>query len=323
MVAKKCRIRNISIHNSFNLLSKALIFSIIYLITIPHLSWAKYTYSEILPPGWNEAKAFDINDNGELVGYGSTANNNFMGFLYRNGTYTEVSPPGWQLLEIYGINNSGEVVGRVLYKDGNMNGFMFDSSSYFTLLPYGWKWSQTYAINDNGDVIGVGSSVSGYRGFIATGTPDINVNPLAIFFGGNIKAGIVLDQTVIVKNAGKGKLVIGVVTAPSFPFSKSTDNCSGQTLAPFATCKIIYSLILTSGEKMVVSTSDIPSNDPNKKSVPVTLGLFPDNDRDGYTLDVDCNDSDPSVNPGVTEIPNNNRDDDCNELTRDVSNSIR
>lgn len=36
-----------------------------------------------------------------------------------------------------------------------------------------------------------------------------------------------------------------------------------------------------------------------------------DNDHDGYCEDVDCDDSNPSINPGATEICGNGIDDDC------------
>ncbi len=47
----------------------------------------------------------------------------------------------------------------------------------------------------------------------------------------------------------------------------------------------------------------------------------PDNDGDGYTVNIDCNDNDASVNPGVTEGPFGNatctdgKDNDCDGLT--------
>lgn len=48
---------------------------------------------------------------------------------------------------------------------------------------------------------------------------------------------------------------------------------------------------------------------------------FPDADGDSYTSDVDCDDSNPAVNPGATEIPNNGIDDDCNPATPILSAS--
>ncbi|RJQ15337.1 MAG: hypothetical protein C4560_10850 [Nitrospiraceae bacterium] len=45
---------------------------------------------------------------------------------------------------------------------------------------------------------------------------------------------------------------------------------------------------------------------------------FADADGDGYNICTDCNDSDPSVNPGQREIPFNSKDDDCNPGTSDL-----
>jgi hypothetical protein len=43
-----------------------------------------------------------------------------------------------------------------------------------------------------------------------------------------------------------------------------------------------------------------------------------DEDEDGFPLPEDCDDLDPAVNPGASEIPGNGVDDDCNPGTPDV-----
>jgi hypothetical protein len=44
-----------------------------------------------------------------------------------------------------------------------------------------------------------------------------------------------------------------------------------------------------------------------------------DVDKDGYNACVDCNDNDPSVNPGAFDVPGNGADDDCNGKPDDTT----
>ncbi|MDD5309778.1 MAG: putative metal-binding motif-containing protein [Deltaproteobacteria bacterium] len=44
----------------------------------------------------------------------------------------------------------------------------------------------------------------------------------------------------------------------------------------------------------------------------------PDNDSDEWCADLDCNDSDPAVNPGMEEVPSNGLDDDCDGQTDEL-----
>jgi probable HAF family extracellular repeat protein len=134
----------------------------------------EYNYTEFLPDGWTDAiSGFfffvkGINDNGEVVGYGST-NGTYHGFIYSNGEFTELgAPEGWRdYVEAIAINNNGEVLGNGMKEIGILQGFMYSNGRYTELLPDGWKNAAAVDINDKGEVVGYGENANGViKGFV-------------------------------------------------------------------------------------------------------------------------------------------------------------
>ncbi len=131
---------------------------------------------------------------------------------------------------------------------------------------------------DNGNnAIGLGSAyVYASSGVTA---PDITVTDsvapntdLQIPFG-DITEQISADQTVTISNDGSADLTLGTIAetdALDPPFSIPTDNCSGQTLTPAASCTLTVRFSpLSIGP--FSDSFDIPSDDPDENPVTVSV----------------------------------------------------
>ncbi len=131
--------------------------------------------------------------------------------------------------------------------------------------------------SDDPDMPTVAVSVTG------TGTPapvgDISVadsvspaSDLQVGYG-DVELASSINQTITVANVGTGNLVIATVgnlNAVAAPFSIVTNTCSGQTLAPAATCTVVVAFA-PGAEQPYNDSFSIPSDDPDEATVTVAV----------------------------------------------------
>ena len=96
-------------------------------LSVANSQAAGYSYTNIIPPGWNQVGGLQaISDSGLVAGFGCkdpgmcelvqlpTIQNNIpvYGFTYKDGVYTETTPPGWHHGTVVAVNANGVVVGN-------------------------------------------------------------------------------------------------------------------------------------------------------------------------------------------------------------------
>ncbi len=132
-------------------------------ITDPDLNYAGEQIP-ISPIGVGYARAFAINDRGQVVGVGGLNNH---AFLWQDGTMADLGTlGGWS--EAYGINDRGQVVGTSTTASGPVShAFLWQDGTMTDLgiLP-GGRYSWASAINDRGQVVGLNGAASGTHAFL-------------------------------------------------------------------------------------------------------------------------------------------------------------
>ena len=108
-----------------------------------------------------------------------------------------------------------------------------------------------------------------------TPVADISVNKTQIALG-DVVVDRSSEETISIQNVGAADLSIGQIAGANVlspPFSISADSCSGKQLAPSQTCtlQVRFSPATQGGGS---DTFDIPSNDPVKNPVTVTVSGY-------------------------------------------------
>jgi hypothetical protein len=107
---------------------------------------------------------------------------------------------------------------------------------------------------------------------ITTTDPVAPTNDLSLPFG-TVLAGLTSDQIITIGNSGDADLVIGAIASPNAlaaPFSITTDNCSGQTIAPAGSCTLTVRFAPTAAG-LFSDTFNIPSNDSATGTVTMSV----------------------------------------------------
>jgi hypothetical protein len=220
-------------------------------------------YTELLPPGWSGAFAFDINDSGAVVGEYPFYQG---GFIYHNaGTYTELfSPSGWSVQAAFSINNGGVVVGSGHIETAPFRqiGFMYDAGIYTELLPPGCSDAGAYGINDNGVVVGDAACGGLQKGFIATpkaALSCVSVSPSSGMQNQTLDVTIIGSNTNFIdtgSTANSTTVSFGCsgITVNSTTVSSTTEVTANITIARDAPLEICNVTVITGSE--VVTCDD-------------------------------------------------------------------
>jgi probable HAF family extracellular repeat protein len=124
--------------------------------------------------GGNWSVAYDINNNGQVVGMATLPGSVQRAFLYSNGSMINLGTLSGDS-QAHGINDSGQVVGATadglaafLYSNGSMQ----DLNTLAGAAATGWQLQSALDINNNGQIVGLGSYGGQTHAYLLTPVPE-------------------------------------------------------------------------------------------------------------------------------------------------------
>lgn len=137
----------------------------------------EWTFTQIDFPDASLTVAYDINEDGNIVGFYRNSTG-FHGYLLSEGNFTTIDFPGASQTRAFGINSNGNIVG--LYRNASgFHGFLLAGGGFTSLDFPGGTYTEAWEINSRGDITGDYEDADGKtRSFLLTkGGSFISLDP--------------------------------------------------------------------------------------------------------------------------------------------------
>ena len=104
-------------------------------------------------PGGGFSEALNVNDRGQIVGWGGTATGEMHAILWENGQPIDLGTLGGATSRAWAINDRGQVVGESETATGDSHAFLWEDGRMIDLAEAG-PFNRAYSINHKTEVVG-------------------------------------------------------------------------------------------------------------------------------------------------------------------------